>query len=90
VAVERAGSTARRRLVAAAPARADGAIALRDAGRAGAWVELRPHGRSPVAGESHEGAVAYPGAERDADVVVVLEAERVEEFRILRSLRRAA
>jgi RHS repeat-associated protein len=73
-----------RRLMGLAPARADGSIRL-EAPQRGAWLELTPLDRYPIEGRVRNNAVVYPEAAPDADVIITLRANALEEFVVLRS-----
>jgi len=68
------------------PVAADGITRLSDPSRAGFTIELRPEAQHAM-GEAHDGALVFPNAATDTDLVQVLEPGRYEELRVLRSPR---
>jgi len=71
------------------PLTADGVIRLEDPSRASFTVDLRSD-LHHASGEPRDGALVFPGAAPDTDVVQVLEPGRFEELRVLRSPRAGA
>lgn len=81
--VRRAGFRALDALEATLPARAD--QALRIEGGPGFFVEVRTEGDRPVEGAVEGSAITYPEAAPGVDVVHVVEGDRVEDIRVIKS-----
>ncbi|MBL8720969.1 MAG: hypothetical protein JNL79_33605, partial [Myxococcales bacterium] len=77
-----AGATS---LVATLPRSAGGLVRLESAARPDVAVEIRATGLTDVAGTVADGAVVYAEVAKQTDLVLVGGAERVEEWRLLRS-----
>jgi hypothetical protein len=70
------------RLATTLPLRANGAVRVAREDRQGVFVEIASD-VAPAPGAAFEGAVVYPSAGVETDVVQIAEATRVEELRVL-------
>ena len=67
------------------PAKSDAALRIEDTARHGFTLDLAAEDVVAVAGQPHEGALVFAGAQPDVDLVQIVEPDRVEEIRLLRS-----